>query len=52
MNKTEMLDVILDSKAVFWGLDTEEYNYWKDYLTTLDEPDLRAELLDHFLIEE
>ena len=51
MSKNEMLNTILESKAVFWGVNTEEYNYWKEYLVTLDEAALRAELLDHFLIE-
>lgn len=46
-----MLEQLLDIKATHWGLDSEEYNDWKEYFLTLSEEELLEEYRLHFETE-
>ncbi len=43
-----MIETLLELKQTYWGLDSEEYNEWKDYFLTLSEEELKEEYLSHF----
>lgn len=43
-----MLLQLLDLKASYWGLDSDEYIEWKEYFEALNERELRMEYNDHF----
>ena len=42
------LDTLLDLKAAYWGLDSDEYREWKEYFEGLSERELTFEYNSHF----
>lgn len=43
-----MLENLLDIKAAYWGLDSDEYREWKEYFEGLSERELTFEYNSHF----
>lgn len=47
-NNGYMLENLLDIKAAYWGLDSDEYKEWKEYFEGLSERELTFEYNSHF----
>lgn len=42
------LNTLLDLKAMYWGLDSDEYKEWKEYFESLNERELQMEYREYF----
>lgn len=43
-----MLEILLDLKGAYWGLDSEEYFEFKGYFLSLSSEELKIEYDEHF----
>lgn len=42
------LETLLDLKAAYWGLDSDEYQEWKEYFESLSNRELQMEFREYF----
>ena len=44
----DQLEKLLEVKALYWGLDSLEYNEWKEYFLSLSKSELEFEYIEYF----